>query len=250
MRVIVNADDLGMSDAVNAAIFAGMAVGTITSATLLANGPCLKTAVSEIGSFPQCSFGVHLNLTEFEPVCGESHKRLASILDDRGCFHGNTIREVTITPALLRGIFLEWCAQIERLIELGVKPNHLDGHHHVHTIPQMLPVLSALRRRYGIKKARISRNLYEPEVPPARGLLSKKWLFNKALRLVGFRTTDIFTELATLVRTCAVRPPAGELVEVMTHPGSNPGSEEARMLEMGWTGSFSYPVTLLSYSAL
>ena len=161
MRIIVNADDLGINEAVNEAIFQGMRCGKLTSATLLSNGPAVKAAVQSLHLFPQCSFGVHLDLTEFAPLHQGSYADLASILDKGGCFKGNSIREVTITPSMLAAIFREWCSQIENLMRLGLEPSHLDGHHHVHTIPQLLPVLAALRRRYKINRIRISKNLYD-----------------------------------------------------------------------------------------
>lgn len=94
MKIIVNADDLGMSEPVNEAIFQGMQLGTITSATVLSNGPAVRAATKQLHLFPKCSFGVHLNLTEFEPLCSGSHTDLASILDQNRCFNGNSIREV------------------------------------------------------------------------------------------------------------------------------------------------------------
>ena len=107
-------------------------------------------------------------------------------------------------------------------MRLGVEPSHLDAHHHVHTIPQLLPVLAALRRRYKINKVRISRNMYDDSERPGRLLLAKKRLFNAALRMIGFRTTRIFTDLVTFIKLCAVRPPRLASVELMTHPGSIP----------------------------
>src|SRR5690349_11238443 len=68
--VIINADDLGMSERVNEAIFDLMAQGRVTSATVMANGPAFRHAISGISRFPACSFGAHLNLTEFAPVTG------------------------------------------------------------------------------------------------------------------------------------------------------------------------------------
>jgi chitin disaccharide deacetylase len=69
MQVIVNADDLGMSREVNEAIFDLMARGRVTSASLLANAPATEEAIRTIPKFPQCSFGAHLNITEYEPLC-------------------------------------------------------------------------------------------------------------------------------------------------------------------------------------
>jgi chitin disaccharide deacetylase len=250
MRIIVNADDLGISDPVNEAIFQGMQRGTITSATMLSNGPAVEAAAQKLHLFSNCSFGVHLNLTEFGPLCPGSYADLASVLDENRCFNGNSIREVRISLAMLRAIFREWCCQIENLMRLGVEPSHLDAHHHVHTIPQLLPVLTALRRRYKINKVRISRNMYDDLERPGQLLLTKKRVFNLALRTIGFRTTRIFTDLGTFIKLCAARPPRPASVELMTHPGSLPRNEEASLLESDWPGRLSYKATLVSYKSL
>jgi len=249
-KIIVNADDLGISDSVNSAIFQGMQRGTITSATMLANGPAVEAAARELHRFPQCSFGIHLNLTELEPVWAESRTDLRAILDAGQCFNGNSIRRVHIGVPMLRAIFREWCAQIEVLKRLGVEPSHFDGHHHVHTIPQLLPVLAKLKKRYGINKIRISRNMYDEVEYPGKSLLIKKWAFNSALRAVGFETTQIFTDMVTFIKLSAARPPRLTSAELMTHPGSSPRSEEADLLENEWPRKLAYDVSLVSYKSL
>jgi predicted glycoside hydrolase/deacetylase ChbG (UPF0249 family) len=249
MRIIVNADDLGISEAVNEVIFQGMERKVITSATMLANGAAVQAAAREANRFPHCSFGIHLNLTEFQPISSESVRDLKPILNKKNCFNGNSIREVSIGLSMLRAIFQEWCCQVESLIQLGIEPSHFDGHHHVHTIPQILPVLVALRRRYKIDKIRISRNMYDRSERPARSLLAKKSVFNMALRTVGFHTTRIFTDLQTFVRLCGSRPPA-PTAELMTHPGSLPHDGETALLEEHWPSKLSYEVALISYKNL
>jgi predicted glycoside hydrolase/deacetylase ChbG (UPF0249 family) len=250
MKIIVNADDLGISESVNDAIFAAMRRGTVTSATMIANGPAVESAAKNLQFFPNCSFGVHLNLTEFSPLCPDSLRDLSAILNKNRCFNGNSIREIRIGLSLLRAVFREWCCQIERLMRLGVQPSHLDAHHHVHTIPQMLPVLAALRRRYKIDKIRISRNLYGPSEHPSQVLLAKKRVYNLALRTSGFRTTRIFTDLVTFVHRCKTERPASGSVELMTHPGAAPGGDESALLESDWPQRLSYDVALVSYKAL
>ena len=66
--VIVNGDDLGASSEINRAIFDLMAQNKLTSASVLANGACVEAAIERTRYFPRCSFGVHLNVTEFEPT--------------------------------------------------------------------------------------------------------------------------------------------------------------------------------------
>ncbi|HTS04201.1 MAG TPA: ChbG/HpnK family deacetylase [Candidatus Eisenbacteria bacterium] len=250
MKIIVNADDLGLSESVNEAIFHGMQRNVITSATLLANGVALESAVRELQRFPKHSFGVHLNLTEFEPVHPASKKNLARIIDERGCFAGNAIRQAKIDIHMLRAIFQEWCSQIEKLVTLGVEPSHLDAHHHVHTIPQLLPVLVALRRRYKINKIRISRNMYDDAEHPGSLMLGKKKVFNSALRTFGFRTVHVFTDLLTFIELCAVCPPKAGTAELMTHPGSTSVNEEMSVLGGAWPELLQYPAALISYKTL
>ena len=250
MRIIVNADDLGLSESVNRAIFHGMQRQVITSATMLANGPAVKAAARELKRFPDCSFGVHLNLTEFEPVCPGSLRDLRSILNENKCFNGNSVREVHIGVPMLRAIYREWCSQVDTLIQLGVEPSHFDAHHHVHTIPQLLPVLRALRRRYKIDKVRLSRNMYDESQDPGRVLLAQKWAFNLALRATRFRTTRIFTDLLTFVRKCSSRAPDAPSAELMTHPGSLAKDGEADLLAEYWPSKLSYDVALISYKTL
>lgn len=246
----MNADDLGISESVNEAVFAAMQRKVVTSATMLANGACVEAAARALHRFPDCSFGVHLNLTEFRPVCPGSHRDLKPILNDNDCFNGNRIREVHIDVSMLRAIFREWCFQIESLIQLGVEPSHFDAHHHVHTIPQLLPVLLALRKRYKIKKIRISRNMYARTEHPGKTLMVKKRAFNLALRTARFRTTQIFTDLQTFVSECSSRAPAAASVELMTHPGSLPPDADSVLLEEDWPVRLPYKLDFISYKQL
>jgi predicted glycoside hydrolase/deacetylase ChbG (UPF0249 family) len=132
---------------------------------------------------------------------------------------------------------------------MGVQPSHLDAHHHVHTIPQILPVLAMLRRRYKINRIRISRNMYGPLALVTPRMLAKKRLYNMGLKAIGFKTTGVFTDLETFVALCSAQPPGKPTVEVMTHPG-NSHTEESRLLDSSWFNSLSYQATLVSYNAL
>ena len=92
MKIIINADDFGMSLNVNDAILDLLAREKISSSTILANGPFVEQACAQIHRFPQCSFGVHLNVTEFRPV--SQTPALDRLLDSRGEFIMNRVREI------------------------------------------------------------------------------------------------------------------------------------------------------------
>ena len=155
LSVTVNADDLGLSEHVNAEIFRLIDAGRVTSATLIASAPAIEQAARRTHKFPNTSFGAHLNLTEFEPLTDP--RGLAPLVGTDGCFCGN-VRNITIDVALRRAIRAEWNAQIGRLRMLGVDVSHIDSHHHVHTIPSLFTTLKNVQRDAGIRKVRISKN--------------------------------------------------------------------------------------------
>ena len=116
MDVIVNADDLGMNPQINRGIFDLMGLGLVTSATVLANGTDVEAACDQIPGFPHCSFGVHLNVTEFRPLIHSS--KLEPLLDENGEFERTRIRQVSIDSSLADGIFEEFCA-FEKFFRVG-----------------------------------------------------------------------------------------------------------------------------------
>jgi predicted glycoside hydrolase/deacetylase ChbG (UPF0249 family) len=247
LHLIVNADDLGRSPEVNQAIFKWMERGRLSSASLLANGPGLEEALGRLPEFSGCSFGVHLNVEEFPPL--RPAPALAPLLDGEGHLT-KRLRSTRRTPALLRAVYGEWCAQIEKLRSRGVQPSHLDSHYHAHSLPEMLPLLAALRRRYGIPCARVAMNLFEPGERKPVHLRVFKRLYNAALRgLCGFRTTNALAFLQT-----GFRVPARDLerlgtVELMSHPGHSGFEDETRLLANLSDGRLP-PHRLISYHDL
>ena len=250
--IIVNADDAGISREVNQAIFELMSRKQLFSTTLLANGPALEEAVARIPAFPDCSFGVHLNLSQFRPL--SNHPGLAPLLDERGEFNNDIIRRLRPSPGLLRGVYAEWCAQLDRVREAGVTISHLDSHQHVHTCPTLFPVLKMIQKRYGIRKVRNTRNFYGPSVAsPSRSARLSKAVWSMALRVLPprTRTTNVFTNVRDFFATpaCGVWA-AAHTVELMTHPG-NPGSgDEVEGLRTDWRAAPGCGGRLVSYHEL
>ena len=145
MKIIVNADDLGMDEATNDEIFKFMSLNKVTSATMMANAPCLEEAVKEARRFSQCSFGVHLNLTEFPPLTNKNG--LQPLLDDEGHFMSEN-EDLKITRAMLKVITKELSEQIRMIQSYGVNVSHIDSHQHIHTNPSMFPVVKYLQHKF------------------------------------------------------------------------------------------------------
>jgi chitin disaccharide deacetylase len=252
MSVIVNADDLGLSQEVNDATFDLMSRRIVTSATIMANGPFVRHAIEESKRFPACSFGIHLNLTEFRPLSqGEG---LEEILGEDGAFTDTLDQapgSVRKTRRLLRAIANEWCHQVDFLQRAGVRISHLDSHQHVHTIPFLFSVLKHVQSRFGIRRVRGTRNVYRAGPRPAPAVLWAKRAFQFALRhLYATRTTHAFMDFLTFHERAVVGRQEWPTAEVMVHPGSAADAEENRLLDSDWPDRLRGRVRLISYADL
>jgi predicted glycoside hydrolase/deacetylase ChbG (UPF0249 family) len=237
VRFIVNADDLGISSQVNSATFDLMKKGRVTSATLLANAPAVKEAAARIGEFPKYSFGIHLNLTEFQPLT--KNLALAPLLNESGCFAGEqTLFNIHIGSVLRNAVYYEWLAQIERLRKLGVELTHIDSHNHAHTCPLLFPVLKRIQKVSGIRRVRLNMR--------KSGIEGRLWNF--AIRYVyRTSTTTSATDLKGLIQTSGANIKSGETVELSVHPGNPAYEDETRMLQKDWMSRLPFKIELISY---
>ncbi len=249
MKVIINADDLGKSEEVNEAIFDMMTRGSVTSATIMANGPRLQGALKRVAQFPGCSFGVHLNADEFVPL--SDPEPLANILDESGAFIPKRIRQVKVNRYLLAALTTEFSRQIERLLSSGVRLSHIDSHHHVHTIPALFPALKWIQYRYRIRKVRIARNIASPTMTGSRTAGWQKSLYNFMLRRL-YRTTTVtgFTDLTTFTEAFRVYERSPDTVELMVHPDAQTGTRESKILEVIAKEGLPWPGKLINYLQL
>ena len=225
-----------------------MEEGRVTSSSLIAIAPGTEDAARHLGKLHRCSFGVHLVATEFRPL--SSHPCLAPLLNENGEFAGNLSR-VNITPAIADGIFTEWCAQMDRALQLGVQISHLDSHHHVHTYPRLFPVVKQIQKKYCIRKVRLTRNLYNPgERLPTRLRLAK-YFWNLALRsYVPTITTKGFTSFDVFYQLIAAGHSLPDTLELMCHPGAENSAHETALLRTNWKQEFASGAQLISYDLL
>ncbi len=232
MKIIVNADDFGISRQVNDAILDLINAGHITSTTLLANGPAIKDAIERIPEGNNCSFGVHLNISEFKPLT-DTHQ-LQSLLNTTGCFKYN-FEDLHISSAVKKAIFVEWCAQIEKILQHGINISHIDSHNHVHTLPQLFFTLKKVQRKYAIRKVRITKNIYTENLPcQSRILFFKKQLWILLLKNVFWtKTTSGFTDLISFLDPMVQKQMHHKIIEIMVHPGSDLFEEDLSTLKAG-----------------
>ncbi|MGB6685210.1 MAG: ChbG/HpnK family deacetylase [Candidatus Acidiferrum sp.] len=156
-NLIVNADDLGWTEGVNRGIAEAHRNGIVTSASLLANAAAFQSGVELARAAPGLGVGVHLNLSEGEPVAPA--ELVTTLLNDRGEMEGrpqNLLLRLARRSLLLDEVEREWDAQIQKVRDVGIEPTHLDGHRHVQMLPGLFEIALRLAKKHGIAAIRIA----------------------------------------------------------------------------------------------
>jgi hopanoid biosynthesis associated protein HpnK len=169
-RLIVNADDLGLTEGVSHGILHAHHYGMVTSTSLLANGEAFDMAVALCSKAPRMSVGVHLALTQGKPVL--SADQIPTLVD----LHGRQptdawvlVHRLVTHRVSLREIEIELRAQITRVLAAGITPTHLDGHQHIHVLPGIAEIVIKLAQEFGIRKVRCPIEAIPVAMPPSRG---------------------------------------------------------------------------------
>jgi len=137
-KLIINADDFGLSPSVSQGILSGCATGIVTSTSVMINHMVYQgqSFPSEGDVFP--GFGVHLNLTSGKPILPAED--VTTIVDEDGTFIKAEKFFQEIDKLNILQIEKEWRTQITAfLIKFG-RPDHLDSHHHIHLHPLLFPL--------------------------------------------------------------------------------------------------------------
>lgn len=144
-KLIVNADDLGLTRGVNKGIIKGYRQGIITSATALVNMAGWEHAAAIVGKYPGLGIGLHFNLTTGSPV--SDPEDVPSLVNEEGKFF-NELDVLAMADSA--DVARELCNQFNRLIRSGVKPTHIDSHHDIHTLDNVMPIVLLFARRLGL----------------------------------------------------------------------------------------------------
>jgi predicted glycoside hydrolase/deacetylase ChbG (UPF0249 family) len=151
-RLIINADDFGLTSGVNRGVIEARDRGIVTSATVMANSLAFDeaTAWARDAGF---DVGCHIVLLDGRPVL--PCDRVPTLLQPGGRNGGQLRKALSgFAAAAIRHklnpdeIEAEATAQIDRLQGAGIQPSHFDTHKHAHMFPAVLrPLLRAAQAR-------------------------------------------------------------------------------------------------------
>ena len=171
-RLIINADDFGLTVGVNRAIVEAHSKGLVTSTTLMSNAAAVNDAVDRARAAPQLGVGCHVVLVDGVPLLPA--KDVSSLLAEDGV----RFRDgwPSFAASALRGhlqpdqIAAEVEAQIRSIQAAGLHVTHVDSHKHVHLLPEVLRPMLRAARACGVRAVR---NPFEPRKALSSGILAK-----------------------------------------------------------------------------
>ncbi len=230
IRLVINADDLGLHPKIDEGIFQAADAGVLTSATVLVTGRTAPTAVEQ-AKVHGLGLGVQLALTShLNPAAPPRDVRW---LAPGGRFRANWAEFAAAWLGRLvptEEVELELRAQVQRARELGMHVDHLDTHQHLALLPGMTALVEKLAvelnlpMRWPVVRPRLrwlahprstAKTLLLNTLGAAKGAPQARRIQSYGVHESG-RLTE--TRLLRIIRTL----PQGEF-EILAHPGFHPG---------------------------
>jgi hopanoid biosynthesis associated protein HpnK len=155
-RLIINADDFGMSEAVNEAVIRAYKEGVLTTTSLMVTGAAFEEAVRLAKQNPGLGVGIHLVTVVGRSVLSKSE--IPSLVDQDRNFSNNPTAaglKYFFSPQARRELRKELAAQFEKFQTTGLPLSHIDGHLHLHVHPVIFNSALELAEKYGCRRMRV-----------------------------------------------------------------------------------------------
>lgn len=155
-RLIVSADDYGLSFEVNEAVERAHREGVLGAASLMVAAPAAHDAVARAKSLPGLRVGLHLVLVNGRPVLPP--EQVAPLVDGRGNFPSNLVAagvRYFFHPGARAALRREIRAQFEAFARTGLPLDHVNAQNHFHVHPTVLGILLEIGPHYGMRAVRI-----------------------------------------------------------------------------------------------
>jgi hopanoid biosynthesis associated protein HpnK len=164
-KLIVTADDFGLSLAVNEAVERAHRQGILSAASLMVGAPAAEDAVERARKLPSLGVGLHLMLIDGRPVLPS--EEVPGLVGPDGRFHTDPFRfgvALYFSPELQRQASNEIDAQFERFLATGLTMDHVNGHRHFHLHPVVLRAIAQTAPRFDRPPVRLPLEPFGPSL--------------------------------------------------------------------------------------
>jgi chitin disaccharide deacetylase len=253
LRLIVNADDMGLTERVNEGILQAHQTGIVTSTSIMANGAAFEDAVTRCKKVPTLDVGVHLTLVEERPCLKPDS--IPSLVASTGTLHRHAtifVKKYLAGKIRLEEVWRELEGQLRKVLSHGITVSHLDTHQHLHMLPQLLGMTVKLARKYDIPAIRLPREAIRTYMFRGAGALprvlqlmvlngfcslARSRITLRPDRVVGFYMAGNLNKI-NLQKLLQSLPDNG-ICELMCHPGLDDPNSPYRHWGYHWQDELS-----------
>lgn len=260
-KTIINADDFGISYGTNKGVEKAHRNGILTSVSIMPTGVAFLDAVKIAKRNKKLGVGIHLSLTWGKSIL--SYHKIPDLVDSRNYFYPSFFSlflKVYKNKKILQQIEDELAAQINAVVKVGIKPDHLNGQIHIHFIPRIFPIVLRLAKKNNVRFVRAPvEPLFVIPQPASFSIWFLLLVFSLILKLQGKLPKDIVGFYGVL-RTSAMTEKIiqkilmrkeNRIVEILSHPGEfNLGNTSFDFAHQGVSSFIKSPNRLLELSAL
>ena len=268
--LIVTADDFGIDEAVNRAVFEAAQSGVLTAASLMVGAPAAADAVAIARALPSLRVGLHVVLTDGWSMLPP--RVIPDLVDGGGRFMRSMVADAVrafASARIQRQIAAEIRAQFQAFRATGLELDHVNAHKHFHVHPTLLRLILEIGSEFGVRSMRVPQEpLWLARASGSKALAGavflRPWLALMKLRLRehGVMHNDsVFgiacsgnVDEATLLTILAKLPPGA--TEIYLHPGMSappglkPATAHPHMSELQALTSHRVRVALKSTNAM
>ena len=214
-NLIINADDFGISKAVNYAIMAAMDSTICTDTTLLANFDESENAANLAISMNRTDrVGIHLNLTEGLPLSLKIRNE-PRFCNQEGYFHNKKLKRIALLSKSEKiAVQEELTSQIRLCRKFGIPISHADSHNHIHEEPGLCLLIMDILKNENIPYLRLTNNIGETSFVNR----IYRSTYNLVLGFKDLTVTEYFGSITNL-NNYAKMIDENSVVELMIHPG-------------------------------
>jgi hopanoid biosynthesis associated protein HpnK len=159
IRLIVNADDFGLSPSVNEAVIRAHRDGILTTASLMVNEPGFDEAVKLAKENPKLGVGLHLTLLHGHSALPP--EKIPGLANSQKEFSNSPVAvgmKYFFCGSLKEQLRAEIHAQFKKFRSTGLKLDHVNGHLHLHLHPTIFKILMDDSEMLGITHLRFTRD--------------------------------------------------------------------------------------------
>ena len=194
-RLIVNADDFGLSAEVNAGILRAHRDGILRSASLMVAEPYARAAAEIARDNPALDVGLHAVVCRGRSMLDAS--RLGAALRAPGEFIDSPVgagMRYFFDRSMRAAMTDELRAQVERHLELVGYLNHIDGHLNFHVHPLFADILVKLAVEYKVPCIRLPRERVMTTLRLRQDHAPRKLIESIIFRTLSRRTSRMMAE--------------------------------------------------------